>query len=56
MEREIQIESGGTKVSLNSFAQRVVLGTILGLMGALHDVDVRGEIRIVVKPAAAPRS
>ncbi len=51
MDREIQIESAGKRVELNQFSHRVVLNTILGLVGSLHDVDTNAEIRIVVKPA-----
>jgi len=56
MEREIQVESGGKIVPLNPFSHRIVLNTILGLVGSLHDVDAAAEIRIVVKAAGARRS
>jgi hypothetical protein len=50
MERELEVLSNGQKVPMNGFAKKVVLGTLLGLLGSLHDVDPRAEIRIVVKP------
>jgi hypothetical protein len=56
MEHEIQIESKGKVVELTPFARRVMLNTIMGLVGSLHDVDTKAEIRIVVKPAGAARS
>ncbi len=55
MDREIQIESGGKRVELNQFSHRVVVNTILGLVGSLHDVDPNAELRIVVKPASPQR-
>jgi hypothetical protein len=55
MAREIEIVSGGKKVPLNSFAQKAVLGTLLGLLGALRDVDTRAEIRITVTPEGPDR-
>jgi hypothetical protein len=51
MERQIQVESGGKAVELNAFSHRIVLNTIVALVGSLHDVDPDGEIRIVVKAA-----
>jgi hypothetical protein len=54
MERELRIESGGAVVDLNAFAKRIVLGTLLGLLGALHGVDSKGEIRITVAADGAP--
>lgn len=51
MNRELEILSDGKKVPLNNFSQKVVLGTLVGLLGALRDVDPRGEIRITVKSA-----
>lgn len=48
MERELQILSGGDEVPMNEFAKKVVLKTILGLLGALHDIDPDKEIRIVL--------
>ena len=48
MERELQVLSGGDEVPMNEFAKKVVLGTILGLLGSLHDIDPDNEIRIVV--------
>jgi hypothetical protein len=48
MARELQILSGGDEVPMNGFAKKVVLNTILGLLGALHDIDPDKEIRIVL--------
>ncbi len=50
MARELEITSDGKKVPMNDFSKRVVLGTLLGLLGALRDVDPRAEIRITVGP------
>ncbi len=52
MNYDIQITAGGKKVDLNEFAERVVCSTLLGLLSALRDVDIRKEISIVVKPTA----
>ena len=48
MERELQILSGGDEVPMNAFAKKVVLKTLLGLLGSLHDIDPAREIRIVI--------
>ena len=48
MARMIRIESGGETVQLNGFSERVVLNTILGLLGSLRSVDTREEIRITI--------
>ncbi len=55
MEREIEIMAGGTKVPLNEFARKIVLNTIIALVGSLRDVDSGAEIRITVRkrPTAA---
>ena len=50
MARELEIMSGEEKVPMNDFSKRVVLGTLLGLLGALRDVDTHAEIRITVGP------
>jgi hypothetical protein len=55
MEREIQVESRGRKIELNSFSQSIVLNTIVALVGSLHDVDPNGEIRILVKAVDTSR-
>ena len=55
MERQIQVESRGKAVELNAFSHRIVLNTIVALVGSLHGVDPDGEIRIVVKAADQPR-
>lgn len=51
MHHDLQILSGGKNVPLNEFARKVVLNTLLGLLGSLSDVDVGGEILITLKPA-----
>ena len=48
MKRELQILSGGDDIPMNEFAKKVVLNTLLGLIGSLHDIDPKKEIRIVV--------
>ena len=48
MARMIRIESGGETVQLNGFSGRVVLNTMLGLLGSLRGVDTREEIRITI--------
>ena len=48
MERDLQILCGGDEIPMNEFAKKVVLSTILGLLGSLHDIDPGKEIRIVV--------
>ncbi len=50
MERSLEILSGGKKVPLNGFARKVVLNTLLGLLGSLHEVDPEAEIRVTIKP------
>jgi hypothetical protein len=52
MDRELQIEVAGEPVALNAFAQKIVLNTLLGLVGSLHGVDLDQEIKILVKPRA----
>ena len=51
MDRDLQILSGGKNVPLNEFARKVVLNTLLGLLGSLSDVDTSREILITLKPA-----
>jgi len=50
MDHDLQILSGGKKVPLNEFARKVVLNTLLGLLGSLSDVDTGEEILITLKP------
>ena len=50
MQHDLQIVSAGKKVPLNDFARKVVLNTLMGLVGSLSDVDVDAEILITVKP------
>jgi hypothetical protein len=49
MARNVEITAGGNKVVLNEFTEKIVLNTLLGLIGSLHDVDPDREIRIVIK-------
>jgi len=51
MPRDLQIVSAGKKVPLNEFATKVVLNTLVGLVGSLSDVDMGAEIVITLKPA-----
>jgi hypothetical protein len=48
MARTVEIVAGGSRVALNEFTEKIVLNTLLGLIGSLHDVEVDGEIRIVI--------
>ena len=48
MERNVEITAGGSKVSLNEFTEKIVLNTLLGLVGSLHGVDPDREIRIII--------
>jgi hypothetical protein len=48
MARKLEIVADGTTVSLNEFTEKIVLNTLLGLLGSLHDVEVDREIRIVI--------
>ena len=48
MKRELHVLSGDNEVPMNDFARKIVLNTILGLLGSLHDIDPHKEIRIVV--------
>ena len=54
MARNVEILAGGSKVSLNEFTEKIVLNTLLGLVGSLHDVEVDQEIRIVIPRSAEP--
>jgi hypothetical protein len=51
MDREVSLRCGGKEVELNDFSARVLRGTLLGLAGALRDVDTRQEITVVIAPA-----
>ena len=51
MERDIELRVGDKRVPLNIFAKQVILGALLGMLGALKDVDPAQEIRIQVGPA-----
>jgi hypothetical protein len=50
VEREVQIVCGGQAIELNPFTTRIVLNTLLGLLGSLHGVDTNAEIHLTVKP------
>jgi hypothetical protein len=51
MERDIRVESRGKAVELSHFPRRIILNTVVALVGSLNDVDPDGEIRIVVEAA-----
>ncbi len=48
MARSVEIIAGGSPVEMNEFTQKIVLNTLLGLLGSLHDVDLDKEIRILI--------
>ena len=48
MARNVEITADGSMVSLNEFTEKIVLNTLLGLIGSLHDVDPDKEIRILI--------
>ena len=50
MERDLEILSHDEKIPLNGFVKRIVLNTLLGLIGSLSDIDAEGELRIVIGP------
>ncbi|HYW84234.1 MAG TPA: hypothetical protein VFB30_13305 [Spirochaetia bacterium] len=50
MQHDLQIVSAGKKVPLNEFARKVVLNTLMGLVGSLSDVDMGAEILITIRP------
>jgi hypothetical protein len=51
MNYRVEIISGGKKIELNDFAERIVLGTLLGLLGSLRDVDIKEKITLAVTPS-----
>jgi hypothetical protein len=53
VERELEILSHGEKVPLNGFAKKIVLNTLLALVGSLHETDTDAEVRIVIGPSSA---
>ncbi len=53
MSYDIQISCGGKKIELNAFAEKIVGNTLLGLLSALRDVDIRNEVSIVLKPTSS---
>ena len=56
MEREVEMFSRGEKVPMNGFVKKSVRNTVLALIGSLDDVDMDGELRIVIGPSGAPPS
>jgi hypothetical protein len=48
MARSVEIVAGGDTVDLNEFTAKIVLNTLLGLLGSLHGVEIDKEIRIVI--------
>jgi hypothetical protein len=50
MDRDVKLLCGGKAVELNGFAEGVLRGTLLGLVGALRDVDTRREITVIISP------
>lgn len=50
-DRDIELRVGDKRVPLNIFAKSVILGALLGMLGALKDVDPAQEIHIRVGPA-----
>ncbi len=48
MARSVEIVAGGSTVNLNEFTEKIVVNTLLGLLGSLHDVDPDKEIRILI--------
>jgi hypothetical protein len=53
VERELQVLSGDNTVRMNGFVRKIVLNTLLAMIGSLDDVDMDAELRIVVGPASA---
>ena len=51
MEREIEILSRGETVPLNGFVKKIMRNTLLAMIGSLNDVDMEGEVRIVIGPS-----
>jgi hypothetical protein len=52
VERELQVLSGGEPVRMNGFVKKIVLNTLLAMIGSLDDVDTDEELRIVIGPAS----
>ncbi len=55
MERELQILSGDSAVRMNGFVRKIMLNTLLAMIGSLDDVDMDAELRIVIGKPSAPR-
>lgn len=50
MDRDIELRVGEERIPLNIFAKQVILGGLLGMLGALKGVDLQQGIRIEVRP------
>ncbi len=50
MEPYIEIVSAVRKLELNLFAEPIVIDPGAGSVGSLKDVDLDGEVRVVLKP------
>jgi hypothetical protein len=55
VERELQILSGESAVRMNGFVKKVVLNTLLAMIGSLDDVDMDAELHVVIGKSGAPR-
>jgi hypothetical protein len=51
VDRDIELRVGEARIPLNIFAKQVVLGAVLGMLGALKGVDLKQQISIQVGPA-----
>lgn len=49
-DREIELRVGDKRIPLNIFAKHVIIGALLGMLGALKDVDLDQGISIRVGP------
>ena len=56
MARDLSILNGGELVGLNDFVKDIVTNTILGMLGALRDIDVSREIRITISASGQSQS
>ena len=51
MDRDIELRVGEERIPLNIFAKQVILGALLGMLGALKGVDPNREISLKIGPA-----
>jgi hypothetical protein len=51
VDRDIELRMGDKRIPLSIFPKQVILGTLLGLLGALKGVDLKQAISIQVGPA-----